>query len=202
MPASDKILEALDPIVQKVLTDTGALLTGHFALTSGKHSALYFQAMRLLQHPGYGGMAAAAAAAHFEGLRVDATFVPAVGGIPWGYALASRFPDCRAIFAERVEGKMTLRRSFEIAPGEKILLAEDVTTTGGSVMELKALAEEAGADVIGLATVLDRSGGRFKPGVDHFAWARLDIEAWEPDDCPLCREGIPIDKPGSRGLSR
>jgi orotate phosphoribosyltransferase len=200
MPAPDQLLEALDPVVRDVLTRTGALLTGHFILTSGKHSAHYFQAMRLLQHPRWAGMAAAAAARHFENRRVDQTFAPAVGGIVWGYALAERFPECRAIFAERVEGKMALRRSFEIRAGEKVLLAEDVTTTGGSVSELKAIAEAAGAEIVGVATVLDRSGGKFQPGVDAFSWAQLPIEAWEAGDCPLCKQGSVAVKPGSRGL--
>ena len=155
MPAPDELLGALDPVVRQVLTETGALLTGHFQLTSGKHSSVYFQAMKLLQHPKAAAMPADAARAHFENVRVDATFAPAVGGIVWGYLLAQRFEGCRALFAERVEGEMTLRRNFEIHSGEKILLAEDVTTTGGSVMELKALAEAAGAEVVGMATVLD-----------------------------------------------
>jgi len=202
MSRTDELLNTLDPVIREILVRTGALLTGHFELTSGKHSSIYFQAMRLLQHPRYAAMAAQAAAAHFEGVRVDATFAPAVGGVTWGYELARQFRTCRAVFAERVDGKMTLRRSFEIEPGERVLLAEDVTTTGGSIMELKAIAEEAGAEIVGVATVLDRSGGAFDPGVDHFAWARLAIEAFEPDAVPPELAAIPITKPGSRALKK
>lgn len=200
MPAPDQLLEALDPVVRDVLTKTGALLSGHFRLTSGLHSPLYFQAMRLLQHPRLGGLAAAAAAAHFAQMRIDATFAPAVGGIVWGYAVAERLPDCRALFAERVDGQMALRRSFEIAPGEKILLCEDVTTTGGSVMELAALTRAAGAEVVGIASILDRSGGKFQPGVPMFSWVQLAIETYDPADCPLCRAGSTPTKPGSREI--
>ncbi len=194
-------LDALDPIVRQVLTETGALLTGHFALTSGRHSPVYFQAMRLLQHPRFGNMAAHAAAAHFENRRIDATLAPAVGGIVWGHLLAQRFPECRALFAERVEGRMTLRRHFEIRPGERILLAEDVITTGGSVLEVKQLAEEAGAEIAGVAVVLDRSGGKFQPGADLFSWAEIAAESWDPGNCPLCQAGSLAVKPGSRDLT-
>jgi orotate phosphoribosyltransferase len=156
--------------------------------------------MRLLQHPRHAAMVSQAAAKHFENRRVDATFAPAVGGIPWGYALAQRFHDCRAVFAERVEGKFALRRGFALQPGEQVLLAEDVITTGGSVSELIALVEDAGAEVMGFAAVVDRSGGRFKPPIDLFSWVQLMLETWEPGDCPLCREGSAAEKPGSAGV--
>ncbi len=200
MQSSEMILESVDPEIRRILLETGALLHGHFLLTSGRHSAFYFQGMRLLQHPHWASLAAGAVAGALEGRRVDATFAPAVGGIIWGFALAQQLPNCRALFAERVEGKMTTRRSFEIHSGEKILLAEDVVTTGGTVMELKALAEAAGAEAIGVAAVLDRSGGAFAPGCDVFAWARMAIETWTPDVCPLCAAGSQAIKPGSRGL--
>lgn len=200
MPQPAEVLLTLDPVVRDVLERTRALQQGHFLLTSGRHSALYFQAMSLLQHPEFGAMAATAAARHFENVRIDTTFAPAVGGIVWGHLVAQCLPRARAIFAERVEGRMALRRGFTFEPGEQVLLAEDVVTTGGSVMELRGLAEAAGAQVTGLAAVLDRSGGTFVPGVPFFSWAQLAIETWPPDQCPLCREGSVAVKPGSRGL--
>lgn len=200
MPSPAELLESLDPQIRAILLETGALLQGHFVLTSGLHSAFYFQAMRLLQHPKYAALAAEAAARHFAKAQVSATFSPAVGGIVWGYAVAERLPECRAIFAERVEGRMTLRRGFEIHPGERILLTEDVTTTGGSVMELKQIAEANGACVVGLAAVLDRSGGAFNPGVESFAWARMKIETWPADALPPDLAALPATKPGSRNL--
>jgi orotate phosphoribosyltransferase len=201
MHATDQLLERLDPVVREVLAESGALLSGHFALTSGKHSLFYFQATRLLQHPRMASMAAAAAAAHFEKLRVDATLAPAVGGIVWGFALAQRFPGCRALFAERVDGRLTIRRGFAIEPGWSILLAEDVITTGGTAEDLRALAAESGAEVVGLAALADRSGRSYDPGVELFSWAEVTIPLWEPADCPLCLEGSTAVKPGSRGLS-
>jgi orotate phosphoribosyltransferase len=146
-------------------------------------------------------MAAAAAAAHFENLRVDATLAPAVGGVVWGFALAQRFPGCRALFAERVDGRLTIRRGFAIEPGWSILLAEDVITTGGTAEDLRALAAESGAEVVGLAALADRSGRSYDPGVELFSWAEVTIPLWEPTDCPLCLEGSTAVKPGSRGLS-
>lgn len=194
------VLETLDPEKRKVLLDSGALLEGHFILTSGRHSAFYFQGMRLLQHPQLAERAARDVAGMLKGRKVDAVFAPAVGGIVWGYEMARQFPGARAIFAERVDGKMALRRNFEIRAGEKILLAEDVTTTGGSVMELKVLAEAAGAQVVAVATVLNRSGGAFQPGVDLVSWVEMSIESWEADKIPPELAAIPVTKPGSRGL--
>lgn len=200
MSFSAELLDAMDPVKRKLLLDSGTLLQGHFLLTSGLHSPFYFQAMRLLQHPRLAEFAAAEVVGLFKGKRIDATFAPAVGGIVWGYAVARHLPECRAIFAERVDGKMTLRRNFEIQPGESILLTEDVTTTGGSVMELKSIAEAAGAKIVGVASVLDRSGGRFQPGVEVVSWVSMAIETWKPEECPLCKTGSVAIKPGSRGL--
>lgn len=187
---------------QAFLAETGALLEGHFILTSGRHSARYFQAMRLLERPDRADRVAQELAASIQAGRIDVVLAPAVGGITWGYAMARHFPDVRAIFSERVDGKMTLRRSFEIHPGERVLLAEDVITTGGTVLELKELVEQAGATVVAFAAVTDRSGGAFQPGPPVYSWLQLNIETWAPEDCPLCREGSVAIKPGSRGLSR
>ena len=200
MPAPDDNVAALPAAVRDLMHESGALQHGHFALTSGRHSAVYFQAMRLLENPEWADALAADVAERLSIAGVDAVFSPAVGGIPWGDALARRVKSRRAIFAERVDGRMALRRGFTIEPGQRILLAEDVVTTGGSVLELKALGEEAGAEIAGVALVLDRSGGSFRPGSPVAAWAALKIPTWQPDDCPLCQQGHPVEKPGSRGL--
>jgi len=196
----NQLLDTLDSDKRTLLLETGALLEGHFVLTSGRHSNFYFQGMRLLQHPKHAARAARDVASRFGGKKIDVVFAPAVGGIVWGYEMARQFPGARAIFAERVEGKMALRRNFEIGRGERVLLAEDVTTTGGSVMELKAIAEVAGAEIVGIATVLDRSGGAFQPGVPLASWVEMNIQSWEPENVPPELAAIPVTKPGSRGL--
>jgi orotate phosphoribosyltransferase len=184
--------------VRALLTGTGALLEGHFLLSSGLHSPYYLQAMRLLQYPQHARAIAKAVAEQFPGMRATATVAPAIGGIVWGYALAEQLPHCRAVFAERVDGRLALRRGFALEPGELVILAEDVTTTGGTVDELRALAEAEGAHVIGVAAVVDRSAGRWRPTVPFHSWARLDIETWPGNACPLCAGGSVACKPGSR----
>lgn len=200
--ATPPSLEHLSPEVRTLLRDTGALLEGHFLLTSGRHSAHYLQAMRLLQHPTHAQAIARSVAGAFRGAPVAATVAPAIGGIVWGHVLAACLPGARALFAERVNGVFELRRGFQLAPGETVILAEDVTTTGGTVEELRALVEAAGATVAGVAAVVDRSGGRWNPGVPFVAWARLDVETFDAGTCPLCAAGSVAIKPGSRpGLS-
>lgn len=191
-------LDHLPAHVRAALTDTGALLEGHFLLSSGLHSRHYLQAMRLLQHPNHARAIAKAVAEQFPGLRVTATVAPAIGGIVWGYALAEQIPHCRAVFAERIDGRLALRRGFALEPGERVILAEDVTTTGGTVDELRELVEAEGAHAIAVAAVVDRSAGRWRPTVPFHAWARLDIETWPGAECPLCAEGTLAHKPGSR----
>jgi orotate phosphoribosyltransferase len=155
---TDAILSGIDPEIRRILTDSGALLTGHFELTSGRRSAIYFQGMQLLRWPEHTAKSAKAVAAKIGDQPVDVCFAPAVGGIVWGYAMAQQFADCESIFAERVDGTMALRRNFTIEPGARLLLCEDVITTGGTVLELQALAEKTGAEIVGVACVLDRSG--------------------------------------------
>ena len=194
-------LDALPAGVRATLEETGALLTGHFLLTSGRTSTHYLQAMRLLERPQRADAIARDVAAYVAGQPIAATLAPAIGGITWGYALAREFPGARALFAERVDGALALRRGFSIQPGELVLLAEDVTTTGGTVLELKALAEAHGARVAGIAAVVDRSDAGVDAGVPFHSWARLRIPTWERSDCPLCKAGsIPV-KLGSRAIS-
>lgn len=190
------------PSPEQLLRETGALLQGHFLLTSGLHSAGYLQAMRLLERPQIALGVAAAVVDRAAWEPPTAVLAPALGGVVWGFALSQRLPGSRSLFAEREEGKLTLRRGFTLRDGEPVLLAEDVITTGGTTEELHALVKGAGARVVGIAAVVDRSGGRFAPGVPLVAWTTLAIETWRAEECPLCRAGgVPV-KPGSRSIKR
>ncbi|HVZ94915.1 MAG TPA: orotate phosphoribosyltransferase [Phycisphaerales bacterium] len=187
--------------VIQILTDCGALRTGHFQLSSGLHSDRYCQCATLFERPEIGWKIAHLMAAQLPSdLRADTVLAPALGGVLWGYDLA-RAVGARSLFAERgaaIGDQFALRRGFSLAPGERVLLAEDVVTTGGSVMELVPLVEGAGAVVVGFAAVADRSGGKFRPAQPFFSLVKLDFQTWQPSACPLCRQGKPIDKPGSR----
>lgn len=185
--------------ILKIFKETGALLEGHFILTSGLHSAAYFQCAKVFQHPRHAESLARDIADHFRGKDIGLVVSPAVGGIVLGQEVARLLPS-RAIFTERVEGRMALRRGFEIAAGERVLVAEDVTTTGGSVAEVMDVAREAGAEVVGVTAVVDRSSGKAKFGVPYFSLIQMDVVNYDPVDCPLCRAGSVAVKPGSRSL--
>jgi len=196
---------AISVEVEKLLERTGALLTGHFKLSSGLHSDRYCQCARLFEDPAAGGMVAKLMRDSLpRKLRIDVVLAPALGGVIWGYELA-RACGARSLFAERHNGEFALRRGFFLREGEHVLLAEDVITTGKSVRELLPLVEQAGAKVVGYATVVDRSRGEFNPGSDSQgkpigAWGlcELHFNTWTEDECPLVKAGIPIEKPGSR----
>ncbi len=178
----------------------GALKTGHFQLSSGLHSDRYCQCATLFEHPKLGGQLAELMAKEWGSEKIDTVLAPALGGVLWGYDLA-RALGARSLFAERSAAtgeKFTLRRGFALAPGERVLLAEDVVTTGGSIMELVPLVEAAGATVVAFASVADRSGGKFNPGAPFKALVKLEFETYEPSACPMCAARTPIDKPGSR----
>lgn len=189
--------------VLDLLRGCGALLEGHFLLSSGLHSDRYCQCARLFEDPRRGAEAARALAPALAGLRADVVLAPALGGILWGYDLAREL-GVRSLFAERTDGRaFSLRRGFALAAGERVLLAEDVVTTGKSVDELAPLVAEAGARIVGVASVVDRSGGAYRaPGGAPFHYlARLDFQTWAPGDCPLCAAGSKPVKPGSRALA-
>jgi orotate phosphoribosyltransferase len=189
---SDRIIAALEK--------TGALKRGHFRLSSGLHSDRYCQCAALFEHPAVAAEVAAEMAARLRGtLDVDVVLSPALGGILWGYELA-RALGVRSLFAERdaTTRAFALRRGFQLAAGERVLLAEDVVTTGKSVMELVPLVETAGAVVAGYAAVADRSAGRFQPPAPFHALVKLDFQTWQPDAIPDWLAAIPVDKPGSR----
>ena len=176
---------------------TGALLEGHFVLTSGLHSPNYLQCALLLQHPREAEAFARALAEHFKDDNIQLVAAPALGGIVIGYEVARQL-GARFIWTERLEGKMTLRRGFSLKPGERTLVVEDVITTGGSTLETVQTLTAAGAHVVGAASIIDRSSGRAEVGVTRVALATLDVPAVDPASCDLCRQGMPAVKPGSR----
>jgi len=183
--------------IEKMFIESQALLTGHFKLTSGRHSDRYIQCAKVLQYPHYTSQLCAELARRFKDERIDLVIGPAMGGILVSYEVA-RHLKVRAIFAEREDQVMKLRRSFEIKPGERVLVVEDVITTGGSVKEVMAIVKDFQATVAGVAVLVDRSVGKVDLGVRTESLLSLDVESYLPEECPLCKENIPLVKPGSR----
>jgi len=175
----------------------GALLEGHFRLTSGLHSSGYLQCALVLQHPVEAEACGAAIAEHVRTLAPDVVLSPALGGIVIGQEVG-RALGVRAIFAERQDGRLILRRGFSIAPGEKVLVVEDVVTTGGSTQETIDVARAGGGTVVGAAAIIDRSGGKQRIDVPFHALATISLPTYDPEQCPMCAEGKPVVKPGSR----
>lgn len=180
-----------------ILERLGALHTGHFRLTSGRHSDKYMQCAKLFEHPRESEELCRDLADQFKGDRIDAVAGPAIGGIIMAYEVA-RALDVRNVFAEREDGVMKFRRGFKVEPGERVLVVEDVVTTGGSVKEVVELLRQAGAEVVGVGSVVDRSGGAADFGVKFYPLMKMAVLSWEERDCPLCKEGKPVVKPGSR----
>lgn len=179
-----------------IFRETGALLEGHFQLTSGLHSPHYFQCAKVLQYPSHTGELCADITAHFRNAKPDAVVSPALGGIVVGQEVGRQL-GVRSMFTERKENSMQLRRGFVITPGEKVLVCEDVVTTGGSVKEVIDIVRRLGGEVTGVAAIVDRSGGQLSlPG--FFAALTMDVVTHLPDKCPLCAKGVPVEKPGSR----
>lgn len=178
---------------------TGALLEGHFVLTSGLHSAQYMQCALVLQHPAEAEAMARALAAHFRGQHVETIVAPAIGGIVIGYEVA-RALGVRSIWTEREEGRMTLRRGFSVRPGESVVVIEDVMTTGGSTRETIEALRIAGSRVVGAGSIVDRSDGRADVGVPRVALATLNVPTYASSVCPSCARGELAVKPGSREI--
>ena len=176
---------------------TGALLEGHFQLSSGLHSTVYLQCALVLQFPERAEAFGRALAEKFQGQGIQLVASPAIGGIVIGHEVA-RALGARFIWTEREAGHMTLRRGFTIAPGEKTLIVEDVITTGGSTRDTIEAVRQAGADVIGAASIIDRSGGSADVGVPLSSLASLRVLSVEAPDCDACKLGEPVVKPGSR----
>ena len=186
------------PHVLALFRESHALLEGHFKLSSGLHSPAYLQCALVLQHPKHAEALGRALAAHFTTLHPTAVLSPAIGGLIIGHEVA-RALDVRFIFAERdTSGKMTLRRGFEVTPGETAVVVEDVITTGGSTREVIESLREHGARVLAAGSIIDRSGGKVNLGVPRTALDTLVVDSYPPETCPLCAQGIPVVKPGSR----
>lgn len=185
----------------EVLEKKGAVLRGHFKLSSGRHSDLFVQKFRVLEHPHLAERFGSDLASLFDG-EFDAVASPAVGALVLGFATALA-GDARFIFAERVDDRMTFRRGFVIGPHERVLVIEDVVTTGGSAREVVEAVRAAGGIPIGVGTLIDRGDPARPPdfGVPLRALVTLEVASWDPSECPLCERGEPLDDPGSRRLT-
>lgn len=176
---------------------TDALLEGHFILSSGLHSPNYLQCALALQHPQDAVKFGRAIAEQFNNQQFDAVVSPAIGGLIVGFAAAQAL-DIPFFWTERENGTMTVRRGFTVKENEKLLVVEDVITTGGSTRECIAAVENLGAKVTAAASIIDRSGGTADVGVPRVALATLEVPVYKPEDCPLCAHGDVAVKPGSR----
>lgn len=182
-----------------IFKKTGALLEGHFILTSGYHSPHYFQCAKVLQYPEYNHLFSKAIADHFRSRKPDLVISPAVGGIVLGTEIGRQL-NTRTVFSERENGVMTLRRGFEINKGEKVLVCEDVVTTGGSVFEVIELVKRYGAILAGVGFIIDRSNGKVDFATDQFSLAKMEVIRYPEDKLPEWLSEIPVTKPGSRSL--
>lgn len=185
-----------EEVIQR-FRETGALLEGHFILTSGLHSEIYLQCALVLQQPRQAEEFGRDIAEQFQTEAIQSVASPAIGGLIIGHEVA-RALGARFIWTEREAGKMVLRRGFSVSPGERILVVEDVVTTGGSTRETVAALQANGANVVGAASIIDRSSGKAEVGVPRIALATLKVASVDPADCEACRRGEPAIKPGSR----
>ncbi|MBN2403970.1 MAG: orotate phosphoribosyltransferase [Coriobacteriia bacterium] len=188
-----------DEEVLQALKDAKAILSGHFQLTSGRHSDTYVQCARVLEDPALTTRLAQAMVARLGDRKFDLVAAPAVGGIIIGFAVAQAL-GVKFIFSERQDGAMVLRRAFEVPQGARVLVVEDVVTTGGSVAEVISLVQEAGGHVEAVTSLIDR-GGEKKFDSELLSLLQLEVESWEPDSCGLCASDVPLYSPGSRRLS-
>ncbi|MEG0594414.1 MAG: orotate phosphoribosyltransferase [Christensenella sp.] len=183
-----------------VFKEKEVMLEGHFLLTSGRHSDKYMQCAKLFQYPDVSEKICAQLAEQFSDIEINLVVGPAIGGIIMAYEM-SRQLGVKNIFAERENGKMALRRGFGVPKGAKILVTEDVVTTGGSVKEVMTLLREMGAEVVGVGSVVDRSAGNVDFGVPFRAVLSMEVKSYEADKCPICKTDSPLVKPGSRKIS-
>jgi orotate phosphoribosyltransferase len=193
------VLDAMDGSdVLEIFRSCGALLEGHFRLSSGLHSAGYLQSALVLQYPDRASRLGQALAARTRDLRATVVLSPALGGIVIGQEVA-RALGVRSVFVERQDGPMALRRGFTLAPTDRVLVVEDVVTTGGSTRETIAVATAQGAQVVGAASIIDR-GASTDLGLPYVALVQVHLATYEPAQCPMCLAGTPLSKPGSRPL--
>jgi orotate phosphoribosyltransferase len=189
MPTRDELLD--------LFRKSGALLDGHFRLSSGLHSTGYLQCALVLQHPDLAEQLGRAIADTVRSLRATVVLSPALGGVVIGHEVG-RALGVRALFAERQDGMLMLRRGFVLSESDRVLVVEDVLTTGGSTRETMQVATAAGGQVVGVASIVDRSSGKAAFDVPYHALLAVDLPTYQPDACPLCAQGIPVAKPGSR----
>lgn len=183
--------------ILEIFKKIGVLMEGHFILTSGRHSSKYLQCARIFQYPKYGEKMANILAQAFSEDDIDIVIGPAIGGIILSYEIA-RALGVQALFVERENGVMTLRRGFEIPKGSNVLIVEDVVTTGGSVKEVIELVTKGGSTVVGVGAIVDRSNGKVDFGCKFNAVISMEVPSFEQDECPLCKQGLAAVKPGSR----
>jgi orotate phosphoribosyltransferase len=186
-----------DEQILSIFRSTDSLLEGHFVLSSGRHSRSYFQCAKVLQHPEYLTAFSIMIADEFESKKPDVVISPAIGGVVLGTEVGAQL-GCRTIFAERKQGEMVIRRGFEIKPSEKVLVVEDVITTGGSVNEVIALVEESKGEMIGVGVLVDRSNGSAILHPNQYSIVKLNVESFDKSNLPTDLVEIPIQKPGSR----
>lgn len=184
--------------VMDLFRETEVLIEGHFKLTSGRHSPVFLQCSQVMQHPKQAARLAAALAERLAPLSPDAVIGPAMGGIILAYEVA-RALGVRAIFAERQDGTMTLRRGFRISPGERFVVVEDAVSTGGSVREVVTVVKERGAEVVGVGMLVDRTGGKAEFGVPTYSLLSLTVASHAAEECPMCQAGILLTLPKSAG---
>lgn len=185
--------------VKELFIKTGAILEGHFLLTSGLHSPLYVEKFQVLQYPEHTAKLCRALAGKFADQDIQLVVGPVTGGILLAHEVGKNL-GTRAIFTERENGKMALRRGFIIKPGERVLIVEDIVTTGGSVKEVIDVVRENGGLVVGVGMLVDRSSGKADFGVPNQSLLRLNVDAYRPDNCPLCAKNVAITKRGSRNI--
>lgn len=183
----------------KAFEDNSAILKGHFLLTSGRHSDRYIQCALVMQHPEVCARLCEVIASKLPPVSVDVTIGPAMGGITLAYEMG-RMLGTRALFAEREDGKMSLRRGFSLKPGERVLVCEDVVTTGGSAKEVADMAKAMGCEVTAIACLIDRSGGKAELGYPLLSVLKMEVQSWPQEECPLCKAGSAPYKPGSRKI--
>ena len=184
--------------ILKLFSETGVIQEGHFELSSGKHADKYLQCARILQYPDYAEKLAESIATFWDE-DIDLVVGPAIGGIIVSYAVGKAL-NVRSIFSERKNGVMKFRRSLEVKENEKVLIVEDVVTTGGSVREVVELVEKSGGNIVGISSLVDRSNGEVEFKYPFKALVELKVESYEVDDCELCKKGVEMTKPGSKKI--
>jgi len=185
--------------ILEIFKKTESLFEGHFLLTSGRHSDKYFQCAKVLQYPKYIEQLCSIIANHFKDYEIDAVISPAIGGLVVGQEVARQL-NKKFIFAERENKNLTLRRGFSLNEGEKVLVCEDVVTTGGSVFEVIDIVKNNNAKVAGVGFIVDRSNGKVDFGFPQISTLKMEVISYLPDECPLCEQGLEIIKPGSRKI--